>query len=122
MRNISLKIKRFLPDTLLVVTVIVLSVILGALPFLLQTEGNTFTVNDGGKITEYSLSNDALIELEHATVIVENGTVRVENSDCKDKLCEEFGRISKSGESIICIPNKLSITVGGESEVDSVAN
>lgn len=117
-----MKIKRFLPDTLLIVTVLVLSVILGALPFLLQTEGNTFTVNDGGKITEYSLSSDAVIELEHATVIVENGTVRVENSDCKDKLCEEFGRISKSGESIICIPNKLSITVGGESEVDSVAN
>lgn len=108
-------------DIIIVVAVLCVSVLLGFVPISCGGEGDVFTVNDAGKITEYPLSADRTVVLEHATVVVEGGTVRVEKSDCKDKVCENFGSISKAGESIICIPNRLYITVNGTGEVDSVA-
>lgn len=116
-----MKIKRFLPDVLIVGAVIVLSFLIGLLPSFFYARGNTFTVSDNGKISEYGLFENREIILEHCKIIVEDGTVRVEDSDCKDKICENFGRISKEGESIICIPNRLSVRISGSGEVDSVA-
>ncbi len=116
-----MKIRKFLPDITVVAVVIVLSFIIGMLPSFFSSAGETFIVSDNGKTSEYSLSENREIILEHSKIIVEDGTVRVENSDCKDKICENFGRISKAGESIICIPNKLSVRISGDGEVDSVA-
>ncbi len=116
-----MKIKRFLPDIAVVGAAVVLSFLIGLLPSFFYAQGNTFTVSDNGKVSEYVLSENREIILEHCKVIVEDGTVRVEDSDCKDKVCENFGRISKAGESIICIPNRLSVKISGGGEVDSVA-
>ena len=57
-------------------------------------------------------------------VLISNGTVRVTDADCKDKLCVLQHAISKSGQAIICLPHKVSIRIDGntDSELDSVAN
>ena len=45
----------------------------------------------------------------------QHGEVFVTGADCPDKLCEKAS-IDKSGESIVCLPNRLSVTVEGENE------
>jgi hypothetical protein len=54
------------------------------------------------------------------TCIIKDQKVEVVESTCPDKLCMKQGWISKQGESIICLPNRISITiVGGNKAIDS---
>ncbi|MCR5675892.1 MAG: NusG domain II-containing protein [Lachnospiraceae bacterium] len=58
------------------------------------------------------------------TVVIENGTCRVSEADCPDRICVERGRISVSGETIVCLPHRLVIEVIGAERagVDDVSN
>lgn len=39
-------------------------------------------------------------------------------ADCKDKICKNHKEISKSNESIICLPNKVEVTVISDKSED----
>ena len=57
----------------------------------------------------------------HNRVIISDGEVWMEQADCPDKLCILQGKISSSGQTIICLPNKVMVTIkGGKSEYDGV--
>ncbi|MBE6894480.1 MAG: NusG domain II-containing protein [Ruminococcaceae bacterium] len=45
------------------------------------------------------------------TLVVEEGTIRFENSQCPDHLCEGFGKISFDGESASCLPAGVIVVV-----------
>ena len=46
-------------------------------------------------------------------------TIRhMEEATCPDKLCIKQKTISKDNESIICLPNKVAVTVTSKSESD----
>ena len=62
------------------------------------------------KDTAFTVTNDYGTN----TVIIEAGTVYVTDADCPDKICEDMGKISKPGETIICLPHKLIIEVSDE--------
>ena len=53
-------------------------------------------------------------------VIVEKGAIRVCDADCPDKICEERGAISKAGQTIVCLPNRIVIKVLGKGEVEAI--
>ena len=57
-------------------------------------------------------------------VVIEEGVAHMEEATCPDHLCMEQKSISKDKETIVCLPNKVTVTViGGESgELDAVAN
>ena len=68
------------------------------------------------------LSEDGETQLDGATVRVKNGKIAITQSDCPDKVCVKTGEISKKGETIVCVPNEIVITIEGEQEVDTIAN
>lgn len=53
-------------------------------------------------------------KLGTAKVIIENGRVRILDSPCPLKICENKGWISKKGDFIICIPNRVVIRITGK--------
>ncbi|MCL5773086.1 MAG: NusG domain II-containing protein [Firmicutes bacterium] len=53
--------------------------------------------------------------LGDTVVIVRDSRVRVADSSCPDKWCRESGWIDKGGESIICLPNKVVVSIKSES-------
>lgn len=59
-----------------------------------------------------------------ATVSYGQGKVRVEPLDdhiCPNGICWKTGWVSRSGQSIVCVPNHMTITLeGATDEVDSV--
>jgi hypothetical protein len=65
--------------------------------------------------TEYNISRDG-VEMR---IVVSDGFVNIEESNCPDHLCES-GRISKKGEKLVCLPNRVVVEISGESEVDAV--
>lgn len=53
-------------------------------------------------------------------LVIENGSAFVTEADCPDELCVKQKKIFRTGESIVCLPHKLVITIigGEESEYD----
>lgn len=44
--------------------------------------------------------------------------IEIINASCHDHICEKTGFISRPGEIIVCLPNKLSIKIKGNSGED----
>lgn len=72
---------------------------------------------DGERLMELFLRADTQVVLgsgEHTnTLVIENGTARVVEADCPDQICVNQGAVRYEGESIVCLPHKLVITVEG---------
>lgn len=98
--------------------------------FIFKEKGESVTITqDGTNIGQYSLQENKTIPLEsqngYNLLVIEDGSARMMEADCPDKLCVKQRRISSAGESLICLPHKLIVTVDGnrqskEPEVDSV--
>lgn len=54
-----------------------------------------------------------LIDTEYGvnTLVVQDGEAYVVEADCPDKICEKYKPISKTSESIVCIPHRLIISI-----------
>jgi hypothetical protein len=85
-------------------------------------------VIDGTVTAEYDLNANQTIDLKVSedafnVIVIENGSCYMKDANCPDRLCVSQGRISKDGESIICLPHRLVIRVVGseKNDVDAVA-
>lgn len=71
----------------------------------------------------YALSKDREVDINGTNhLVIKNGKADVIDAKCPDKICVKQKPISKNGESIVCLPNKVIITVveGEENELDAV--
>ena len=69
------------------------------------------------EIARYPHSADGSYPLNGGTnlLVIEDGTARITEADCPDKLCVRQGCIRWSGQVVTCLPNRLTVTVeGGE--------
>ena len=80
-------------------------------------EGHTVVVTVDGEVQkEVPLdSEEQIFRIDtpngYNMVHVKDGTVFVGMADCPDRLCVKQGRISRPGETIICLPHKLIVEV-----------
>jgi len=44
-------------------------------------------------------------------VEIKDGSVSVTEASCKNQVCVRHGRVSRSGESIVCLPNRLVVRI-----------
>ncbi len=51
---------------------------------------------------------------------LEGYEVRMVDSACRDKLCVHEGLISESGNSIVCLPNRVVLRLAGTGGTDTV--
>lgn len=47
---------------------------------------------------------------------IKDNAIRVTYSTCPDKICVKQGRISSSGQAIVCLPNKVVISIINSSD------
>ncbi len=52
------------------------------------------------------------------TVKVSDGKVRLVESTCHDRWCIRMGPISRPGESMVCLPSKILVTIEARSPDD----
>ena len=82
---------------------------------------------DGAVVATLSLEKDTVYPVEagghRLTVHIENGEVFVTDASCPDKVCENTGRVSAKGTSIVCAAAGVSVRVlgGGDGNADFVA-
>lgn len=91
----------------------------GAAFFFLREEGDTVTVSvDGKHYGTYPLHTDLTLSIrtgedgeEENLLVIRDGTARVESATCPDGICAAHKPISREGESIVCLPHRVVITV-----------
>ncbi|MBR1390581.1 MAG: NusG domain II-containing protein [Lachnospiraceae bacterium] len=83
---------------------------------------------DGELYGTYDLREEQTISVETDGIIlnviqIRDGQAQMTEADCPDQLCVHHAAIGRSGESIICLPNRVVVTVLGtkESEYDALA-
>lgn len=66
---------------------------------------------DGQLYDVLPLSENTTIELDSNTIVISDGKACMSEATCNDKLCKSHSPISKSGESIVCLPNRVVIEI-----------
>lgn len=71
---------------------------------------------DGQVVATYDLNKnvDVIIDSAHNGtnhLIIEDGTARIIEASCPDKVCVNQGRIQMNGQVIVCLPNRMTATI-----------
>lgn len=113
------KVKRSKPFTVVDAVIVAVLIAAIAVAFLATTRipSDVVTITTPNGKYEYDINIDRAIELEHLTVHIQNGAVWVVGADCGDKTCERTGRINRAGQSIVCLPNGISVVIGGSGDL-----
>ena len=123
--------RKFRNDLIFIIAILAVVAVGAAALFLLRGEGSAVRVEvDGTVMGTYPLSVDREVEIitgengeELNLLVIENGKATVTTATCPDGICAAHRPISREGESIICLPHKVVITVigGSREEPDVIA-
>lgn len=122
-------------DKILIVSIVVICIL--SLVFVNRSvfnyEDKYVSIQVDGEETKKIIFDNNLIgetipiETEYGYNLIEIGEekVRVIEADCPDKLDVQQGYISKVGEVIVCLPNRLVVEIKGmddEMEIDYISH
>jgi hypothetical protein len=85
--------------------------------FIYRIPPAAVSVKADGHVRTYPLDEDREIALGHLTVRIVDGAVWVEHADCADRTCERTGKITRAGQSIVCLPNGIVVKIVGKSDL-----
>lgn len=77
---------------------------------------------DGASFGRYALVQDQEIPIENAEgvftnlLVIQNGKAKMKEADCPDHLCMHQKAISHDGETIVCLPNRIVVSVEAASD------
>ena len=90
-----------------------------------KDSANVVVTIDGEVYGTYPLSEDRTERIElpdgsYNILIISDGYADVTEASCPDQICVKHNHIRYSKESIVCLPNKVVVTVEGgkENEID----
>lgn len=80
--------------------------------WLAPNAGKTVVVSQNNtEIYSVSLLDNRTLILSDNTVEIKNGKVKMAYAGCENQVCVNHKEISKKGESIICLPNKVIVEI-----------
>lgn len=94
------------------------------------SSGDYVQIEVDGVVTDtLPLSEDTVREIKTDrgtnTLVISDGSAVMTQADCPDGICADHKPVSKTGESIICLPHKVIVTVmndkSDENDIDAVA-
>lgn len=116
--------KRFRTDMIVIIGFLALILVV----FLLvnpiwksKTSGDVVKISINGKpYAEYSLNEDRELLIDEGYgrnhIRISEGCVQITDADCPDGFCIKEGSISHNMEQLICLPNRLVVSVLGSEE------
>jgi hypothetical protein len=110
------------PDLLLIVVLLIVGAGVVIYTQFMSHTGNVVQIRvDGDVKAEYPLDSDIDVILGGVDggtnhLIIQDGQAWFSEASCPDGLCVGMGKISKSGQSIICLPNRVTAEIIGETD------
>ncbi len=107
------------------IIILLLTSIFVLLIFNDKSKPESVVISSGGNIIgTYSIHEDKVLNvsglLGDVVVNIRDGKVWVSKSNCEDLLEVKQGEINKCGQSLVCVPNKVVISITGREAVESV--
>ena len=121
-------------DIGLIVSIIIISlffILYGGRDAVISNSKTAYIYSNNKLVGEYVLTDDYkdVVNIESETgyniMHIENGQIWIHEACCHNKICIYQGKISKNGEMIVCIPNRMFIKIvdeNDESEIDFIAD
>ena len=112
-------IKKYRLDIIVIASVLLISIVVVLVTQLTKVEGAYAEVTiDGTVVGKYSLSLDGVYTLNDGTNVltIKNGEAFMSYSQSPDHTCENTGKIKYVGQTIVCLPNRLTISIVGQSD------
>ena len=114
--------KKLRADLILILSLLLLGVVLLAVTRGGKAESGAYVVVyvDGEESARYPLSKNGSYSLNGGTntLVIEDGWAWMSDAQCPDKICVSMGRIRNSSGVIVCLPNRLYVTVEGADDPD----
>lgn len=115
-------------DAVFIALILIIVSVAGLIYFFARAEGDTVCVTvDGELFAEYPLSVDRTVEIRTGDslniLVISGGKAYVSEASCPDGICAAHKPISRDGETIVCLPNKVVVSVsvkGGAEEPDII--
>lgn len=106
-------------DIILFICLILIGGALSYLAFSGSSTGDLVVVKVNGEIYgKYSLSKNRTITVNRDghmnKITIKGGKVQVSKSSCKNQICVKQGSISTTHQSIVCIPNRVVVSIEGK--------
>lgn len=115
-------------DWILIICIVLLA---GALWLYYRTDGNVKTTGAGGQVVvtingeeyqRFDLTCDIRMELPtvdgNSVLVITNGKCFMESAYCPDQICVKHKPIQMTGESIICLPYRIVVSIEGSGEAE----
>ncbi len=117
--------KKLIQKSDVIFTVVIVAAVLLMWLFMIPKESGTQAVirQDGNVIATLPLSRDAQYEVVgkyHNTFEIKDGAIFVLRTDCPNHQCQKTGAVLSAGQTIVCAPNSVSVTISGEESIDGV--
>lgn len=115
-------------DVIFIAALLAVVIVAGICLCFFRGEGDTVTVTvDGKMVATYPLNVDRTEDIRTEEeglnrLIIRDGKAYIESASCPDGICAAHKPIHRAGESIVCLPNKVVITVktAGDGDVPDV--
>ena len=122
MKDRNTPTRRLRYDIILVASLLALCIALLIAMLVFRRGGDYVEVEiDGVPRDKYSLAINGEYNVgEGNTLVIENGEAYMSYADCPDRVCVKRGRVRYVGQSIICLPNKVTVTVRGQASSGGV--
>ena len=114
---------------LIVTAVAIISIIFGLIISVVYSDANIACIYVNDKLYDSvdlkKVKNSYTIDIQvedggHNIILVEEGAISMQSADCPDKLCVNQGKISNGIYPIVCLPNKVIISVKKKSDINAV--
>lgn len=106
-------------DLIVIGSLLLLALALYLLIGATRRQGGEVVVRVDGVVTEHhALSADGIYPLNGGSnvLVIADGQAWLSDANCPDLLCVKQGKVRYTGQTIVCLPNRLTVTVeGGES-------
>ena len=118
--------KKIRADLILIAVLLLVSATALALFLFTGEEGAYVVVTvDGAEYGRFPLNENAEIRIPseaggYNLLQIEDGEARVCEASCPDGICAAHRPISRVGESILCLPNRVAVRVESESNDDGL--
>lgn len=114
-------------DILLAVLLLLLGAVSAFFAYTGGRSGETVSISVQGKLYgTYPLDEDRTVVIrQHGhfnKVIIKDLQVQMAEADCRNQVCVEEGSISRTNQTIVCLPNQVVVSIDGkEADYDALA-
>ncbi len=105
-----------LRNDLILIGVLVMIAVISLVLFFTLSEKDNLTVliyENNELIYQGDMKEEKEITCHQVTIQIQKDGVYVSQSNCKDQICVHQGKISRSGQTIICLPNQVVVRLEG---------